>query len=121
MHACCFMLRPCLTLPTVCCRAIRTGRKEQATARWRSSQAEHDQLKANIRTVIDLVFKKREEVSLVAMYRKEACEELLCMRKQDLPETSTGRDECFPAGTIQVRMPAAALVQVLVHVVGCVD
>lgn len=77
-------------------------RTEQAMSRWRSSPAEHDQLKANIRTVIDLVFKKREEVSLVAMYRKEACEELLCMRKPDLPETSTGNSGTFPAGTIQV-------------------
>jgi hypothetical protein len=71
-------------------------------ARWRSSPVEQDALKASIMTVIDLVFKKREEVALVAMYRKEACEELLCARKVDLPETSTGREEFFPAGTIQV-------------------
>jgi hypothetical protein len=83
-------------------RAIRRERGNTARGRWRESPEEAERLRANIRTVVDLVFKKREEVPLVALYRKEAAEELLAMRRSDMPETSSGRDEFYPSGSMQV-------------------
>ncbi|WIA22113.1 hypothetical protein OEZ85_004454 [Tetradesmus obliquus] len=86
----------------------RTAEERRILERWRSDPEEQAALRKAVRTVLEHVFERQEEVPLIAMYRKEQCGELLSLRETDIPETTgnerkaqTDPDDRYPKGTIQ--------------------
>lgn len=69
-------------------RALRRCRKPEEITFWRQHEESQADLKEHIRTVLELMFGKQEEVPLVAMYRKEQAMELLVLREEDIPKVS---------------------------------
>jgi hypothetical protein len=51
----------------------RSAEERRILERWRNDAAEQEQLKKAVRTVLEHVFERQEEVPLIAMYRYGAC------------------------------------------------
>uniref|UniRef100_A0A061RB87 Transcription elongation factor SPT6 n=1 Tax=Tetraselmis sp. GSL018 TaxID=582737 RepID=A0A061RB87_9CHLO len=92
---------------------------------WRSNKVAQDNLVMAITEVLRCLYIEKEEIPLIAMYRKERCGELLASRKSDLPRWTTRRDveiqrerigpddTWFPEGAVQAKHRRARRWEVL--------
>ncbi|KAF5840155.1 hypothetical protein DUNSADRAFT_17639, partial [Dunaliella salina] len=74
-------------------RAIRKERTKHQLQQWRSSPEAQEALKANIKSVLGLMYEKGEEPCLIGMYRKEQAGELCCYRRISRRPNKYGRED----------------------------
>ena len=68
------------------CRGVYKGRiDEEEQEAWLQNEAAQHALRMAITHALDLLYNQHEEVTFIAMYRKELLGELLSMAEDDLP------------------------------------
>lgn len=63
---------------------------------WQEDEEAQEQLRLAIQSLVGMLFFKRVEVPVVAMFHKEMLGELLSTREFEVPRTVTVRPHCLP-------------------------
>lgn len=63
-----------------CCRAVRDARSHGGVDRWRRDDSDQENLRQSIKSAVNEMFDKHNEVPFLAMYRKHvSVPSLLCL------------------------------------------